>query len=144
MRNTILIPALLSFVISASGQQTTVEAPALTKTDYLKKSRKQKTTAVVLLTSGSILATVGLAMTLSNLSGLFDPNDPPEHSSTTADILGYSGIAVAAGSIPFFVASSKNKKKAMRLSLKNERIPMIHEKKFFTRSVPSISMVMSL
>ena len=144
MRNTILIPALLSLIISASGQQTAVEAPALTKPDYLKKSKNQKTTGFVLLTSGSILATIGLTMTLSNLSGLFDPNDPPEHSSTTADILGYSGLAIAAGSIPFFVASSKNKKKAMRLSLKNESIPMIHDKEFFTRSVPSVSMAMTL
>jgi hypothetical protein len=144
MRSTILIPILLILFAAASAQQTTTVSPALTKTDYLKKSKNQKTTGIVLLTTGSVMATVGLAMTLSNVSGIFDPNDPPRHNSSTADILGYSGLAIAAASIPFFVASSKNKKKAYSLSLKNDLVPRIYEKRFFYHSVPSISISITL
>lgn len=125
-------------------QENPIRLPALEKQDYLKKSKSQKTIGIVLLTSGSVIATVGLAMTLSNVSGIFDPDNPPRHNSTTADILGYSGLVIAAGSIPFFIASSKNKKKAFGLSLKNDLIPRIHKKIFFSYSVPSISISLNL
>jgi hypothetical protein len=125
-------------ILNGTAQQTTVVLPGLTKTDYLTKSKNQKTTGIVLLATGSVMATIGLAMTLSNVSGLFDPDDPPRYNSTTADILGYSGLAVAATSIPFFVSSSKNKRKAFNLSLKNDIIPAFNEKE------PSFSYVLSI
>ena len=111
-----LMVAIISVLFSAimHGQQLT-PIPSLSKQDYLKRSKKQKTTGIVLLTSGSILATTGLAIALSDLSGLFDPNEPARHNSATADILGYSGLVIPAGSIPFFIASSRNRRKAVTL-----------------------------
>ncbi len=132
---TLFVALFTSLIASASAQQT----QALTKTDYLKKSNHQKTTGIVLAVSGTVLATIGLTMTLSNLTGLLDPNDPPRHNSNTADILGYSGLAIAAASIPFFIASSKNKKKAFSVSLKNNVMPGIINEKISYRSVPAVS-----
>ena len=141
MSNKILFLALFALLIaSASAQQT----QTLTKTDYLKKSNHQKTTGIVLATSGSLLATIGLVMTLSNVSGLFDPNDPPRYNSNTADVLGYSGLAIAAASIPFFIASSKNKKRAFSISLKSNVVPDIANQKIVYQSIPSVFMSINL
>ena len=54
MRITLLIPILLVLFVAATGQQTPVTSPVLTKTDYLKKSKKQKNVAWVLLGGGNI------------------------------------------------------------------------------------------
>ena len=42
MRSTIFVPVLLILFVTASGQQTTVPSPALTKNDYLKKVKNEK------------------------------------------------------------------------------------------------------
>lgn len=144
VRSIMFIPILLMIFLNGTAQQTTVVLPGLTKADYLKKSKNQKTTGIVLLATGSVMATIGLAMTLSNVSGLFDPDNPPRYNSTAADILGYSGLAVATASIPFFISSSKNKKKAFNLSLNNDVIQAFNEKKLSYCYVLSISISTSL
>ncbi len=53
---------------------------------------------------------------------------------------GLAGSLSMIGSIPFFVASRKNKKRGMRLSLINEKIPRIQKSSFVYRSVPSVSL----
>ena len=133
----VAIVAILFSCIILGQQVTTI--PPLSKQDYFAKSKKQKTTGVVLLTSGSILSTVGLAITLSNLSGLFDPNEPARHNSATADILGYSGLVIAAGSIPFFIASSRNRRKAVTLSFNNFSIPGLTRQGIINQPIPVIT-----
>ncbi len=141
MRNKIL--ALLLFILIVKGALSQQPQP-LTKTDYLKKSNRQKTTGIVLAVSGTVLASVGLVMTISNVSGIFDPNDPPRYNSNTADILGYSGLAIAAASIPFFIASSKNKKKAFSVSLKSNVVPGIANQRIIHHTIPSVFMSINL
>jgi len=137
MRSTILIPVLFTLFVAASGQQTTVPSPALTKTDYLKKSKKQKTIAWTMLAGGMTIGFIGL--TQINLAG-----SDGDINNTPGTIMFFTGVASSLASIPFFIASSKNKKKAMSVSLKNELISRIHEKRSFDYSIPSISISMTL
>lgn len=51
-------------------------SPSLTKQDYLKKSKNQRTTGFIFLAGGTVLSATGFAMAMSNLSGLFDSDDP--------------------------------------------------------------------
>ena len=112
MRSTILIATLLTLFVTASGQQTTVPSPALTKTDYLKKSKHQKTAAW-------ILAGVG---TLSVILGTIEVNPNSGENNNSSFFLAGGLVAIGA-SVPLFIASARNKKKGMSLSFKNNTVP---------------------
>lgn len=105
-----------------------VNPVSLTKEEYLKKRKTQNTTGWVLLAGGTTLLIIGGTMG-ANFNGLFDPNRPPQSlpkNESLATILQITGGAATLASIPFFVAASKNKKKAMSVALSIERMPAIN------------------
>jgi hypothetical protein len=136
----ICLALLLCFSISLFSQQTT---PTV-NTDYLKKSKNQKTTAGILLGGGTAFVLIGLALFPKNYS-LFGGN-----SSSTESQAGVSAVMILAGggsmlaSIPFFIASSKNKKKAMSMSLKNQLVPVLQGDGFANRVIPSLIVKINL
>lgn len=95
-------------VSSLFGQQTTPQPP-LTKQDYLLKSKHQKTTGLVLLGIGVGVMTAGLIASDNGDETSFDD------ISSGAIIFGV-GLVPALCSIPFFIASSRNKRKAMNVT----------------------------
>src|SRR5215210_437358 len=98
---------LLSFVctilVAHSFCQTT--ATPLTRENYLKKSKNQKTTALVMIIGGAVTTTVGIAIALSG--GLDQATGGPDadKGQTLASILLISGSAAILGSIPFYIAA---------------------------------------
>ncbi|HXS58758.1 MAG TPA: hypothetical protein VN726_21690 [Hanamia sp.] len=87
----------------------------------LKKSKNQKTAAWILLGAGAGAAIAGTIIG-TNAVGNYDPNDPfnifPRGTlAGGAFILG--GAAAMVASVPFFIASGRNKKKA-NLIFRNE------------------------
>ena len=91
-----------------------------------------------------VLGATAFAMEMSNMSGWFDPDAPEPHSSSLIDVLGYGGLVIVATSIPLFIASSKNKKKAMSMSFKNESAPRLVKSNLVYLSVPSLNLKISL
>lgn len=135
----IIVFALLLIVSVASFSQQTKPAPALTQQDYQNKSKGQKSTAWVLLSIGTTV----LAGTLISeaTSVCFGPGCTKK--SFPVVLVGLGGTAVVS-SIPFFIASSRNKKKAMSLSFKNETAPQLQKDGFTNRPVPSLTFKISL
>jgi hypothetical protein len=82
------------------------------KTDYLQKSRNQKTGAWILLGAGVAGIFAGIAVQANkapeNTYALFTD----EKTDNTGFVIIGAGACVAIGSIPLFAASSKNKRKA--------------------------------
>ena len=108
-------------------------APVLTKQDYLKKSKKQKTAAW-------ILAGVG---TLSVILGTIEVNpDYGENNNSSFFLVG--GLVAIGASVPLFIASARNKKKGMSLSFKNNTVPRLRNNNLNNSSVPSISLRVGL
>jgi hypothetical protein len=139
MKNIILL--ILGLVIYGSVFSQEV----LSKQDYLEKSRNQKKTGKILLAGGSVLSAIGLGIVLGNLNGLFDPSQPePNNDGTVGEVLGYSGLVIAATSIPLFIASSKNKKKAMSMTLDSQKIPQMKNNNFVYRAIPSLTIKLNL
>jgi hypothetical protein len=93
---------------------------------------------------GTTMAMTGLAMGLKNLDGLFDPGSGNKYNSTVADVLGYTGLAIVVASIPLYISSSKNKRKAMSITFKNQLIPQIQKESFVNVPVPSLTLKISL
>ena len=131
---------LLAFPVAAFCQSTPNNLQAV-KTDYLQKSKNQKTAAWVLLGSGSVLMTTGVVLAapkeLENILGA------QENDYTVENILLITGIAATIGSIPLFIASKKNKKKAMNMttSIKIEKATIIERQSFVQSSYPAIALI---
>ena len=98
---------MLVLTTTSSFCQQTNPNHTLTQQDYLQKSKKQKTTAWLLLGGGAAVA-VGAA--------LLDVSSDWNKSETPYLIALSAGGAAMIGSIPLFIAAARNKRKAMNAS----------------------------
>ena len=139
MRKIILYTILLLIPAATFCQSTLNEIQAI-KTDYLKKSKNQKTAAWMLLGSGIILETITFIIVIQDLEYGSDV------SRTTQLIMGFTGGAAMLGSIPLFIASRKNKKKAMNMTtnIKMEKATIIERQSFVQSSYPAIAFKINL
>jgi len=106
MRNFFISTILLLMTTSSFCQQTDF-SQSLTQKDYLQKSKKQKTAAWVLLGGGFALAVGG---------AILDASSDWTKSETPYLVAIFVGGASMVGSIPLFIASGRNKRKAMNAS----------------------------
>lgn len=127
-------------IATAGFSQQNDPAPTLTKQDYLLKSKHQKTVAWILL-GGGLLST-GLG------SIRFKPDDDwgggNNQPTTGSTVFLVTGLAAIGGSIPLFIASSKNKKKAGTVSFRMEMTPTVQQQNLVYHSYPAISFSISL
>ncbi len=101
-----LIILLLVLATNVFGQPTT--NPAI-KTDYLKKSKKQKNAAWLLLGGGATITIIGIAIP-SHVTDYGNPLNPYDDKySNDWGAITIPGVLAMAGSIPIFIASEKNK-----------------------------------
>jgi len=140
-------PMLVLSVISHS-QPTTAPSPEF-KTDYLAKSKKQKTAAWILIGSGAVLIATGALIPhgeYTSSGNIWDDiwgggTYKNESIKSAFEVTGYLTML---GSIPLFVASGNNRKKGMSLSFKNESTPMVLKGSWVNRAVPSINLKLNL
>lgn len=85
----------------------------------LQKSKKQKTTAWIMLGGGAGLAIAGYIIMQNEAEK--DPLGSLLGQNATGVVVFIAGDAAMLGSIPFFIASGNNKRKAY-LMLKNENV----------------------
>ncbi len=134
MKKIITLHVLLSLLLSQLSAQT--------KDDYLLKSKHQKTTAWVLLGAGLTLDFIG---TYELLYGISEIGNGQHHNKIGASIpLILLGGAAAIISIPLFIASPKNKHKAMSITLSNQLLPALVKNTTVRRSLPSIGLQFKL
>lgn len=99
MKKAILLFAVLSMTIQLFSQEIIKD-----KTYYQAKSKRQKSAAFALLIGGGVA--IGVGMLIGNTSeSTFD-------DAATGVIIGGVGVLAMFGSIPLFLASGKNKRKA--------------------------------
>lgn len=132
-----LIAFLLLLAVSAAsfGQPTTTTTPPV-KTNYLKKSKSQKSTAWSLLIGGTVV----FALTGLNSEG------PIGQKTTFHAVPGILGAAMMISSIPLFIAFGKNKRKsnAMSASIKMENVNVIQGYSMVHTSYPVLSLKICL
>ena len=114
MKKIVLSTMLVAIAIASFGQQDTASKPVLPQTDYLAKSKRQKTAAWVFLGTGVAVFTGGLIAHYHHANNADDFEDAIESAFGYDDEMAVAGLGlmIAGGSIPFFIDSSKNKKKA--------------------------------
>ena len=130
----VTIYILLLMVATTTFSQQNPSSPTLTKQDYLKKNKNQKTAAWVMLGGGLALGVGGAAWAGSDWE-----------ASGPGALMVIGGASVI-GSIPLFIASGKNKRKAMSATtfFKMETAPQLINRNIVTRSLPSLTLKLSL
>jgi hypothetical protein len=136
----IIVFALLLITANASFSQQNNPSQALSKQDYLLKSKHQKTTAWILL-SGGLLSTGLGSLRLEPHDDWGGGNNKPTTAST---IFLVTGLAAIGTSIPLFISAAINKKKAISVSFKNEISPQVYKNSFVYKPVPSLTLKISL
>ncbi|HLO83300.1 MAG TPA: hypothetical protein VK166_20195 [Chitinophagaceae bacterium] len=107
---TIMLLLLLSVCGIAQVADT---AKYTVRDELLQKSKRQKTAAFVMLGVGTLAAVTGSIIFSENFDIWDDSNDA---LMGTGAILATAGGLSMLGSIPLFIASSKNKGRAMGMS----------------------------
>jgi len=103
----LFICAILLMMTTGSFCQQTDFSQSLTQKDYLQKSKKQKTAAWILLGGGFA---VGVGAILLDVNSDWDKSEDPYLVG-----MAIGGVSML-GSIPLFIASGRNKRKAMNAS----------------------------
>lgn len=123
----------LSFLLvsSAGYSQETTPSRTLTGQDYLQKSKNQKIAAWILLGAGSAMIAIAA---------------PGDVSLDIVPVLAIGGTAAILGSVPLFIASRKNKRRAitMTANLNIQPTPLIWSRALTKRSYPGISVKLNL
>lgn len=91
---------------------------------YSKKHKNQKRTAWILLTGGTALTIGGVVGQAASFTVFVFTQ--PEEINETGSYVALAGLASMVTSIPFFIASGKNKKRA-NIALIKEKITMGHK-----------------
>jgi len=136
---------LLAFTVVTFCQQIT-QKHSITKTDYLQKSKKQKKTAWIFLGSGAALIVAAVVIPQGESTGFqIDPiggGYEGHKNDGIKGVLGLTGVVSMLGSIPFFIASGKNKKRANRASvfINMERTPVLQGTSIINQSLPVIGL----
>ncbi|MEJ7739464.1 MAG: hypothetical protein WKF97_18735 [Chitinophagaceae bacterium] len=105
MRKAILSGLLLIVMVSSFGQLST-SSPAPTRQYYLTKAKNQST-------AGKVLAIGGIASIVTPIIILAPGNTSLDGVFTGLTVIGVGTVA-ALGSIPLFMASERNKKRARK------------------------------
>lgn len=140
MMKSICLVLMLTISVHIVGQQTT----PVVNTDYLQKSKNQKTAAWVMLIGGTVATTIGFGVAVAGGPDCAFGVPDCGKDQTLSDVLAISGSAAMLGSIPLFIAAGRNKKKAMSVSLRGQPAPWIIKNNLTYKTVPSITLKIGL
>jgi hypothetical protein len=144
----IIVFAVLLILSASSFSQQEKRSAGLSKEDYLQKSGKQKRAANIMLGGGAVLLITGIVipkgaqMDTDEIYPFFTVTSYRNDGIRAA--LAITGILSMLGSVPVYIASGKNKRRAMAISFKNERTVQMQKGAFVHQPVPSITIKLSL
>jgi hypothetical protein len=133
--------------ITATGYCQQPATPEL-KMDLLRKSRNQHTAAWILLGGGFAVTTAGIVVATTevthDLVNIFNPEE--QKSSSTGAVLIIAGTITMLTSIPLFISSTNNNRKARAITvlLKKEDYTALRHSSFIRLSYPAISLKFDL
>lgn len=132
MKNCIVLILLLIISIGSFSQETIKKSEAY-KTELIKRSNHQRTAARILL-FGGVASWIGCFIIVPKIEW------GPAGGAAPFYILFGIGLVSMPVSIPFFLESSRNKKKALSFSVKNESALFFTRNSLITKSIPSLAL----
>jgi len=134
MKTILLLACFLVFTMTSYSQQNHISRP-LTYEGYMKKSKNQKTAGEVLLVGGLLMVTIGAFTSITE-----DPLAGDEFET----ILSSVGAASVACSMPFFILSGDNKRKAASISLEHQPVSHYLPNQLILNTQPALTIKIGL
>ncbi|ULQ54733.1 hypothetical protein [Flavihumibacter fluvii] len=134
-----LAAASFSYSFQASMNLGNFSDSSTLKAEYLQKSKSQKTVGWVLLGTGVAVGIAGVIV-FNQSDWLFEGDSQTD----TGGILFLVGTCTALGSIPLFISSRNNAKKAAAISFKNQELYLPKGSNFLVKSQPAVSLKIKL
>ena len=106
----------------------------------MKKSKTQKTVGWILLGTGAGTIAYGLI----TINSYTDNEGPFGGQNYTGALIAIGGGVISASSIPFFISSAKNKRKAATISFKNQKILFPRQNTFVLKTQPTLTLKIEL
>ena len=148
MKKIIVLTLMFGFTTPSFCQETSSKKQLFTGEDYLKKSQRQKKTGFILLGGGAASIIISAVIPRGESIGKINWYTwSEEHKNDGLKAaFGLAGLASVLSSVPFFIASGKNKRKAnaVSASFKNENASIVHGGNFSKINYPAISLKMKL
>ncbi len=133
MNKIFLLVAVLVLTVKSFSQ---VEQNAAHSKDYyLQKSKTQKTIGWVLLGAGTATLVGGLIKASGTSNDLGDIGD--------GVVPALIGLGADLASIPFFISSGKNKRRAASVAFNAQPAPLVQQKGWYANAYPAISLKIS-
>jgi len=147
MKQIILCTVLVAIAATSFSQQINTSKP-VTRFDYLQKSKNQKSAAFALLIGGAVIDIIGLATfpkdyVYIDLWGTGNSHET-ESKANTSGVLLLVGTVSMLGSIPLFISSHVNHKKAINLTIDTQQLRQLKSSSFQTVNYPALSMKIRL
>ena len=134
MKKSCFFILFLLFVVKSFSQtEANLEH---SKDYYLQKSKNQKTIAWILLGAGTTSIIVGVIQASGKSNDLGDIGD--------GAVPALVGIGLDLASIPFFISSSRNKKRAASLTINNQNILLPQQSSLCLKMQPAITLKINL
>lgn len=137
MKKIVFFLTLLLFAVKLFSQSA-----AFSKDYYLKKSKTRKTVGWVLLGGGVTMTTAGYLLLIKQVND--DPWTFLEFKGQGYVMLMAAGATTALASIPFFISSAKNARKAATISFNNRRVLFPHQNTFVLKTQPTLTLKIEL
>jgi hypothetical protein len=134
MKKYVTFFLLMLFAGKTFSQVDTSTSHTSLKTDYLKKSKTQKTIAWILLGTGTTLIVIGSSI------GTHGVEDLSYNEAAAGAGFIIAGALMDIGSIPLFIAGAKNKRRAMSVTINNELIPRLQQGMIARVPMPTIGL----
>ena len=128
MKKTTFLSLTLILSLQLFSQEIQPVEHKPVKTDYLAKSKKQRTVGWMLTGTGIAMTWFGYAMIMKHFEEGFgysmsmSAGEPSENLSDAVAVLYLSGIAMVPTGITFLSIAKKNKRKALSMSFRNESL----------------------
>jgi hypothetical protein len=142
----LIVLAIVSFNLYSQEMQPVERKPV--KTDYLSKSKKQRTAGWILTGTGAAVFSIGIVVSMAEVAEeagtafgymLINEEAPETHSKGGGALL-LTGTAMLATGITFLSIAKKNKRKALSMSFINESSQQLRYNTVMNTSVPSVSL----
>lgn len=147
MNHLIICTLFLPFALFATGQQ--LKAQPTTQENFLNKSKKQRTAGRTLLGVGAVFILAGIIIPEGEQTEAGLPGGgivfPDKHKNDGIKAaFGVAGVVSAAASVPFFIASKKNRKRAVSVGIKRDRIVYPSNESLVSISLPVLTFKLNL
>lgn len=142
MKKIIVSSLLLLLTLNIFSQQIKL-SPALNPDAFLKKSNRQKSTAIILLCSGAVIS--ASSVFIQPMEKIIPGSRGTHYDYTLNNIISITGFAAMGVSIPLFIAAKKNSHSALLSSarLKIEKANIIQQSNQLEIMYPAVSFKIS-